>query len=205
MAVGRFSMNKTLASVPAYILAGGRSSRFGSDKARALAAGTPLLQRLANDLVPYTSSVTVVAAHAGAFHDLEIHTVGDIRPGLGPMGGLATALSDMNRPGWLALIACDWAGVHGCWLKKLQQAARIGDQCVVFETDRIEPLFALYHTDITETVQQRLTLGQRAMRDLVVSVPHRTVLPPPEWPDAANINFREDLIRFEQWRDTTHA
>lgn len=198
-------MTSALASVPVYILAGGRSSRFRSDKARALCQGMPLLRALADELTPYASSITAVAAHAGAFHDLGIRTLGDLRPGLGPMGGLATALADMIRPGWLALIACDWAGARGHWLHALQHAARTGDQCVLFGYGAPEPLFALYHTDIAVSVRARLASGDRAMRELVASVPHRTLAPPPDWSKAANINHQEDLCHFEQLGGTPHA
>ena len=47
--------------VPAYILSGGRSSRFGSDKARALAAGKPLILHAADTVAPVAASITVVA------------------------------------------------------------------------------------------------------------------------------------------------
>ena len=52
--------------VPVYILAGGRSSRFGHDKAMARLAGVPLLSRVGTLAAPFASRITVVAEHAGA-------------------------------------------------------------------------------------------------------------------------------------------
>lgn len=193
--------------VPVYILAGGRSSRFGTDKARALAEGEPLLTTVAERVRPYASSVAVVAARAGQYRDLGLRTLGDLRPGLGPMGGLATALADMDRPGWLALIACDWAGLRGEWLVSLKHAARPGDCCVLYAPDagKPEPLFALYHHAIAPAVREHLDRDERAMRTLIDAVPHRVLAVPPGWEQARNINRVDDIEAFRAPKGTPHA
>ena len=61
--------------VPAYILAGGRSVRFGSDKARALVEGEPLIRRVADGLAQVTGSITAVAQQADAYADLGVKHV----------------------------------------------------------------------------------------------------------------------------------
>lgn len=154
------------------------------------------MQEVAGALRPHVASITIVAAEAGAYDDLGFRTLGDLEPGLGPMGGLASALADMTRPGWLALAACDWAGLQGSWLAALRRAARPGDRCVLYAGPRPEPLFALYHTAIAPEVRRRLANGQQAMRELAASVPHCVLPPPQDWPRAANINRREDLARY---------
>ncbi len=84
----------------AYVLAGGKSRRFGSDKARAMLAGQPLLLHVARQLEPVCSCVWVVAQRAGQYDDLGLPTLGDLALGLGPLAGLQTALSHaLNKPG----------------------------------------------------------------------------------------------------------
>ena len=56
--------------VPVYILAGGRSRRFGRDKARATTGGAALVVRLAELLTPVAQSITVIAGRPGAYDDL---------------------------------------------------------------------------------------------------------------------------------------
>jgi len=191
--------------LPVYILAGGRSSRFGADKARVPLGGKALLQANAECLAPLSSTVTVIARHAGQYHDLGLRTIGDLQRGLGPLGGLATALADMHRPGWLALAACDWVGVRANWWRPLQRAATPDRLCVVYASPRPEPLFALYHTAIAETVHRHLEKGRYAMHDLIQAVPHRMVQPPPGWSRAQNINYRKDLEQFQQQEGLPHA
>ena len=83
------------------ILAGGRSTRFGSDKALALVDGVPLLQRAADALAPQVEALVVCGrAWPG------LATVDDRpAPGLGPLGGLAAALHEAARRGFDAVIS----------------------------------------------------------------------------------------------------
>lgn len=77
----------------AYVLAGGKSRRFGSDKARAVVHHQPFLLHVARQLAPLCESVWVVAQRAGQYEDLGLATLGDLAPGSGPLAGLQTALS----------------------------------------------------------------------------------------------------------------
>ncbi|HEY9840887.1 MAG TPA: NTP transferase domain-containing protein, partial [Candidatus Obscuribacterales bacterium] len=65
-------------ALPVYLLAGGRNSRFGSDKARALLGGSPLILQVARLLHPYAADLKVVATTAGAYADLGLETLADI-------------------------------------------------------------------------------------------------------------------------------
>lgn len=71
------------------VLAGGKSSRFGSDKAKAILSGRELLDHALLALSPYCDGVAV----AGRASDLVASLQDWPRPGLGPLGGLAAALS----------------------------------------------------------------------------------------------------------------
>ena len=83
------------------VLAGGRSSRFGSDKAAALLEGRRLLDHAATNIAPFVERVVTVGGDEGV-PDLPA-------PGLGPLGGIAGALSFAEREGFgsVLTIACD--------------------------------------------------------------------------------------------------
>lgn len=82
------------------VLAGGRSSRFGSDKALALFEGRPLLAHVTDTLVPFVDRVVTVGRDD--VPDLPSH-------GLGPLGGIAGALIHAQREGFESVltIGCD--------------------------------------------------------------------------------------------------
>ncbi|MGA1797548.1 NTP transferase domain-containing protein [Sphingomonas sp. 4RDLI-65] len=83
------------------MLAGGRSSRFGSDKARAMFDGRALAEH-ARELVLHHVAQAVIVGHDGAIPDLP-------GPGLGPLGGIAGALHYAAGLGFTSVltIACD--------------------------------------------------------------------------------------------------
>ena len=186
--------------LPLYILAGGRSSRFGSDKARAVIQGQPLICRVAETLAPIAASITVVADVPGKYADLGLATIADAMPHQGPMGGLATALADCEAasgPSWLLLVACDLVDIRSAWVDRLlthASGSAASRSAVVFRGQRWEPLLALYHTSILPEVTRRLARGDRAMQQLLETLATVAVPLPTDWPAIAQINTREDWL-----------
>lgn len=83
------------------VLAGGRSSRFGSDKAQARIGGRSMLERATAEIAPWCDAVVVVG-RPGGVPDLPA-------PGLGPLGGIAGALDHALGLGFTTVLAtaCD--------------------------------------------------------------------------------------------------
>lgn len=182
--------------VPAYILAGGRSRRFGSDKARAGMDGVPLIVRVARELAGVVSAVTVVAEAPGKYADLGLTTIGDLQPGLGPMGGLQTAMRDMRRGEWLLLASCDLVALRGRWVGLLLAARNTQTQVVAFRHDRWEPLLALYHLSLASEIDRRVAAGELAMQQLLDAV-DATALPLPlDWPAICHVNTPAELEQY---------
>jgi molybdopterin-guanine dinucleotide biosynthesis protein A len=188
-------------SVPAYILAGGHSRRFGSDKARVLVGGEPLLARVARDLAGVATRLVVVADAPGGYDDLGLRTIGDARPGQGPMGGLERALGDLApAEEWLLLAPCDLLGIDPSWLEALLAARGPGHGVVAFREARWEPMPALYHAGLGDLVRARLAAGERSLWRLIeaadpVALPH-----PPGWERAVQVNTPADLERYTRQR-----
>lgn len=179
--------------VPLYILAGGRSSRFGSDKALVEIAGEPLILRLAQGLAPLAASITVIASRPGVYDHLGLRTIGDVVVGKGPIGGLLTAIHDRREGGWMFVSACDWAGVRPEWAAALMSRRSAGAQAVVFRPEHYEPLFALYHTSISDVVRSRIASGMLAMHELLAAVDTVSVPAPSGWAGVRNVNRPSDL------------
>jgi molybdenum cofactor guanylyltransferase len=156
---------------PLYILAGGSSRRFGSDKARAEYRGTPLVAHVASSLSAVTTSPVIVADRAGRYDDLGIETIADDRPGLGPLAGLARALTDLaeRHPGtpWLLLASCDLVDPDPSWVDSLV-GRRDGVRAVAFRGPHgWEPLFSLYHSQVQDEVRTRLAGTDRSLQRLL--------------------------------------
>jgi len=185
--------------VPVYILAGGKSSRFGKDKALASISGQPMLCHISQSIEPIARSITVVADKPGKYDHLNMRTIGDRNTDLGPIGGLQAALADRSSDGWLFLMSCDLLGVRSHWINLLLEAPREKAQVVAFrEANRWEPLFTLYHTSICPNVDG-LIAGESYPLWRVLTEVNAVALPyPADWNNARNINTPSDLDFFAQ-------
>jgi molybdopterin-guanine dinucleotide biosynthesis protein A len=177
-----------LPKIPVYILAGGTSRRYGSDKARALHGDTPLIVGVARALEPVASRITVVAATAGVYDDLGLKTIADAVPQKGPLGGLLTALEDCPEPGWLFLVACDWIGIRAEWVQALLESRTEQSLSVVYKDDRYQPLFALYHTALRDRAERLIDAGRLETRNLFERADTLTLPVPDGWDEAVNMN-----------------
>jgi molybdenum cofactor guanylyltransferase len=179
--------------VPVYVLAGGRSSRFGSDKARALFDGRPLLLQVVEALRPLAESVTAVADVEDKYRDLGLRTIVDRAPGQGPLGGLQAALLDADRPEWLLLSSCDWVGLKPEWVELLLQGRDADLPAVAFKGDVWQPLLALYHRSLRAEVAARLADKRLALWRLLRDAPARALALPPGWDQVRQVNRPDDL------------
>ncbi|MEG3166063.1 molybdenum cofactor guanylyltransferase [Sphingomonas sp. PB2P19] len=100
------------------VLAGGRSSRFGSNKADALLAGRSLVEHARAQLAAHVATTLIVGGAAGDIADLP-------RPGLGPLGGIAGALDRAASLGYVSVltIACDMPRVPDALIAELAKRA----------------------------------------------------------------------------------
>ena len=113
----------------AFILAGGRSSRMGRDKAWLELAGVPLVLRIARAMEPLVSAVTVIGppvSDAGRFESVGLAAIPDRilaraasgESSCGPLGGIVTALN-ATRCSWNLVLACDLPYITTAWLEWL--------------------------------------------------------------------------------------
>ncbi len=156
--------------VAGFILAGGQSSRMGRDKALLEFGGVPLLVRTARLLEPRVAAVTVIGP-AERYAALGLRVVPDDRPGLGPLGGLATALR-ISRSEWNLVVGCDLPYLTGAWLDWLiARALDSPADAVVPESERgLEPLCAMYRGRCAGVLADALARGVRKLTDAVAAL-----------------------------------
>nr|WP_245557880.1 molybdenum cofactor guanylyltransferase [Deinococcus apachensis] len=165
------------------ITAGGRSSRFGTDKAAARLEGRTLLEHVAASLE--SCPLRLLVAPPGRYTLPGWVRVPDIRPGEGPLAALEAALNaaQIGRgPGWVAFAGVDMPRLTPAYWEVLGQARTPGARAVLAldAEGRPQPLAALYHTDLLEQVARLLDGGERRMRAaappaLTVTVPHSLI------------------------------
>ena len=131
--------------VAGFILVGGASSRMGVNKALLEISGASLLHRTARLLQPLVTDVTVIGPPE-FYSQMGLRILPDDRPGLGPLGGIATALRVSSSP-WNLIVGCDLPYLTGEWLHfLLRRALASSADALLPETARgPEPLCAIYN------------------------------------------------------------
>lgn len=145
--------------VTAFILAGGKSTRMGSDKAFVMLEGRSLLERALDVARSVTSEVRIVgdAAKFAAFAP----TVEDIFPNCGPLGGIHAAIR--ASPTELNLIlAVDVPFVSTELLHYLIERARDSSATVTLAQSGggYQPLCAVYRREFAEGAEKTLRAGR---------------------------------------------
>jgi molybdopterin-guanine dinucleotide biosynthesis protein A len=156
-------------------MAGGGSTRFGFDKARAELNGETMLVRMCKLVREVTESVSVVAPF-GRYAELGERVVDDHWPGEGPLGGIITALMDAHarnhQHAWCLIVGCDMPFLTDEWLTYLANRALASSATVVAPQSALglEPLCACWHTGATGKLQYAFEDGVRKVTDAMKRV-----------------------------------
>lgn len=163
------------------ILAGGRSSRFGSDKAEALWRGKPLVEHAADRLRPATDDVILCGRAYGGLRAIADRPAVD----MGPLGGLNAALHYARAQGFSAVLSlgCDTPDVPDALLDRLRAAA--GPAYVA----RL-PVIGHWPAGLAADLDAFLA-GDR--KHSIRAWAERVGAEAIDWPDLANINVPADL------------
>ena len=158
-----------LVGVTGVALAGGTSSRMGGDKAALILDGRPLIARVVKRLRLALASVIVIGPASLAALQPGAPIIPDARPGLGPLGGLATALEAASTE-WIFLVACDMPFIQPALVRHMASLAleETGAEAVALRAPGgLEPLHAVYRRDIAPQVARTLASQRPSMRGLL--------------------------------------
>ncbi len=128
------------------VLAGGRSSRFGANKALVDWKGAPLVQSVVNSLLEVLPKVLVVTKNAAELSFLKnerVEIVEDLCADGHPMGGIFTALSGLKtRHAFVA--ACDMPFVRPELIRALWHSRADYDAVIPVWREKRQPLCGVY-------------------------------------------------------------
>lgn len=200
-------------TIAGVVLAGGRSSRMGRDKAGVTLGGRSLLSHVLARLSPQTVLIAVNADAADG-HDLPV--ISDRIPGkAGPMAGIHAAM--VYGAGLTAThvvtVSVDCPFFPADLVSRLAAAVSNPEQIAIAASEgRSHPVFGLWPTALAGDLEEWVRIDEkRRVRDFLlrhdvteVSFPlHPTrasVLDP-----FFNINTPDDLIEAERWLEALRA
>ena len=178
------------------ILAGGSSNRMGLDKASIVIHSETLLERTARiGLSAHDSVVVVGRTKPEEWNFDSVEFIPDRYPGLGPLGGLVTALYHLGTH--VLLLACDMPKMSKealGWLIEYSQNNPYQDGVISQHGEQLEPLCSLYARSCFDAATECLERSEYRMHRFIAEGRFSYVRVPTEHIVAFhNVNYPQDL------------
>lgn len=191
-------------SLSALILAGGKSSRMGQDKALVEIHGTPMLRQVCSVAQAVLSErIYIVTAWPERYQAIVPEACQFIQEvaAQGPLAGFAQGLVHVQTE-WVLLLACDLPKLDATTLRSWAEDLKNISPAVMALVSREEtqkgwePLCAFYRQTSLDSLQQFLSRGGRSFQAWLSQI---TVQELP-WTEEMlfNCNTPEDVARLEQ-------
>jgi molybdopterin-guanine dinucleotide biosynthesis protein A len=149
----------------AAIFAGGKSKRFGTDKAfmkfdrhSVTAHLSSLLQNLFNDVFIVSNEKKNI------IENQTLHT--DIYPDKGPLGGLYTALK-YSEHSYCFVTACDTPFINEELIKLLWERKKTADAVIPVWEEKSEPLAAFYNVRCISKIEELFKTDILSLKNLI--------------------------------------
>ncbi len=191
--------------VTGVVLAGGRSSRYGKNKALVKVDGIPLVERALRTMGTIFEHVIMITNTPSEYAYLQVPMFQDIIKGLGPLGGIYTGLKVIsNQAGFF--VACDMPFLNPTLIQHMVAIRDDFDAVVPRIAGWIEALHGLYTIRCRGSIETLIQSGTYQIFQFFSSVSVRFVDEDdirkwdPDLRSFLNINTPDELKRLEKNR-----
>lgn len=146
--------------VTGVILAGGQSSRMGSNKALLPYGGGRFIESIYRQFTNLFSEILVVTNSPDQYSFLPCRKVSDIFCGMGALAGLHAGLQHAAG-GHIFAVACDMPYLNGSLIRRLAALRSSADAVIPQGDNGPEPLHALYGKRCLPFMETALATGKR--------------------------------------------
>ena len=162
-------------NISAIILAGGKSSRMGSDKANYSLGGQRFLDAVINASKPLVNDILIVSDSVD--HDRQgTRRIPDELKNAGPLSGLCTGLANSTSP-YNLVLSCDIPFIDTASLKLLFGSYTEDlDMLQLGDGVRNMPLIAIYRLTCLPWLKARLLAGERKLNHALKGLNNRTLV-----------------------------
>lgn len=191
------------ADITVAILAGGKSSRFGSPKPLAPLGHYRLIDYAIDRAKQITSTVLIITNELIPGIPKGIRQIPDYFRDMGPLSGIHTALSESSTA-WTAVFPIDTPFVPASFFTTMGVYRDSYDIVVPCHNGKIEPLLSLWRRSLRKIIAQSLRTGRWSIKEFILDQNHflwdctaiiRNVFPPPFF----NINTVADAELAHHW------
>jgi molybdopterin-guanine dinucleotide biosynthesis protein A len=148
------------------ILAGGKSSRMGQDKALLELNGKSFIQRITETLQRVFNRVIIISDCGEKYHFLDLAIYEDIFKECGPLGGIHSALRNAETER-VFIVSCDLPLTSPEAVCHLVDRSHEGNIVVPSVQNEVQPLFGIYGQTCLPGLEDFLGRGQKRVRRFV--------------------------------------
>lgn len=153
------------------ILAGGKSSRMGEDKALLPFQGKPFITYICEQTIPVSQKVYIVTPWAEKYRDLvpdDCQFIPETNPFQGPLSAFAQTFEYINSD-WILLLACDLPyikrDIFEFWIQQLSLIDRDAIAFLAPNEKGWECLAGFYRSTCIDSLRKYLQTGQKSFQD----------------------------------------
>ena len=191
--------------VTGVLLAGGKSTRMGSDKVNLEVSGQTVFER-SLDFLQQLFSRVIIASNRPELALPGIPAIPDIFPG-SALGGIFTGLKSAETD-WVFVTPCDMPYPDSRIVELLFRLHEGADAIVPLTPSGYEPVFAFYHKKCLPVFEDALKRGRKSIFALYPQLNVRFLEwqnMPADWEKSMlNINTPEDLERVKKDHELNH-
>lgn len=184
-------------NITGILLAGGKSSRMGTDKGFVMLNGLSFANRIISTMRPFVKDIIIVSDHK-RYDELMQRRVEDIIKDSGPVAGIHSGLTHSETKMNLVL-SCDIPLIDEAVISELIQGYDPKYDIIQFEyNDNSIPLIGLYHRNCIDQCERLLQQGERRLHKLIATTNSKTIaLPPHLGKFTENVNDRLQLEKLK--------
>ena len=159
------------------ILAGGKSSRLGRNKALQVIGAKSLVQWIVDRLATLSTEIIIATAHGETipcFSSTEIRITADVYPGKGPLVGIYSGLMASSSPRAI-VVGCDMPFLSVDLLDYMSQISSTFDVVVPRTREKVEPLCAVYSKNCLASIHNLLEHDELRLNELLNMVKVRYI------------------------------
>lgn|GEM_PF-202737 len=179
----------------AAVMAGGKSSRLGRNKALLQLGGATVIEHVIATVSAFAAPVTIITNSPEHFRHLGCAAAPDLRPGCGPLSGIHAALSQSSTD-YVLVKSCDIPLIGADHLHLLCSSYP-GHDITMFKTSRFEPLCAIYRRTCLPALEELIDHGEYRIIDLFPTLDTHVIRTDDEEP-FRSINTDEDYEIIRQ-------
>ena len=189
------------------VLAGGKSQRFGEDKCQVKLGDKLLIDYILSEILDEFKEVLLISNNKIKYnYSNKISLVEDTKKGLGPLGGILTAMKWIKENNksykWISTFPSDTPFFKKQILNNFLEEIKNYEDKLFFinSNDTRHNIFGLWSIDLLERLEKDLDNGERKVEMWANKIGVKSINMKFENKDPFfNINTKEDLIKAEEY------